>query len=293
MDRELSAEEVVQQVVTHRTPNVIELLGPGPWNADHPKLKQLMAFARDQAANPDPLIDYFHTPDNLPPVWQAFFARILEYGEKACAANPRERIAWEKRGWIVEDAGLSEFDMLVSAIDLKEKGNIEFRNARLIRAFELYSASIRAMPLPDAMLNLAQVALKIHRYPLAEELCTKAFDTSLMTGTKNKTKAYLRRARARRYQGKVSGAVEDIHVAAALTQDDPDVQADVVECERVATLSEAKLKAYLSGLPKPPAAMTWNQESGLGKTVNGKNVDLDYIKVPASVDIRKTSPPTF
>lgn len=66
-----------------------------------------------------------------------------------------------------------------------------------------------------------------------------------------------------------------------------------MECERVAALSKARLAAYLSGLPKPPAAMTWNQESGLGKTVNGKNVDLDYIKVPASVDIRQTPPPTF
>lgn len=66
-----------------------------------------------------------------------------------------------------------------------------------------------------------------------------------------------------------------------------------MECERVAALSEARLKTYLAGLPKPPADMTWNQESGLGKTVNGKNVDLDYIKVPASVDIRQTLPPTF
>lgn len=69
-----------------------------------------------------------------------------------------------------------------------------------------------------------------------------------------------------------------------------------MECERVAALSEARLKTYLAGLPKPPAGadnMTWNQESGLGKTVKGKNVDLDYIKVPASVDIRQTSPPKF
>lgn len=83
----------------------------------------------------------------------------------------------------------------------------------------------------------------------------------------------------------------DIRAAASLTPEDPGVQADVLECERVAALSDARLKAYLIALPKQLAKMTWNEESGLGKAVDGKNVDLDYQK--ASVDMRQTSPPTF
>lgn len=173
----------LHEVVTHRTPNIEDILeGPmGQDPANNPKMKALLDFIRNDMENPDPLTNYFHIPDHIPPIWQAFFEKVLKYGEKVCAANRNERVAWEKRGWIVEDAGLNEFDMVASARALKEKvihvvkhrlflryshlsqGNGEFRNGRFIEAFVSYTASIRAFPLVDAMLNLAQVALKIHR----------------------------------------------------------------------------------------------------------------------------------
>src|ERR1700733_3120696 len=97
-------------------------LGQVPLQAN---LDALLNFARQQARNPDPITDYFRIPDRLPPAWQTFFDKVLKYVEKSCTENPQQRISWEKRGWQLEDKGISEFEMIMSAGRMKD--NVSFR----------------------------------------------------------------------------------------------------------------------------------------------------------------------
>jgi hypothetical protein len=43
------------------------------------QLPDFLKFVHQQADNPDPLMDYFHIPKNMPPAWQFFFDTILKY----------------------------------------------------------------------------------------------------------------------------------------------------------------------------------------------------------------------
>jgi hypothetical protein len=97
-------------------------LGQVPLQAN---LDALFNLARQQARNPDPITDYFRIPDRLPPTWQTFFDKVLKYVEKSCAENPQQRISWEKRGWQLEDKGISEFEMIMSAGRMKD--NVSLR----------------------------------------------------------------------------------------------------------------------------------------------------------------------
>jgi hypothetical protein len=89
---------------------------------DGPSKETLDAFLQfmiQSAENPDPITDYFRVPARLPPAWQSFFDKVLTYCEKACAADHKHRISWEKRGMMMEDENLDEFEMLMSSTTMK------------------------------------------------------------------------------------------------------------------------------------------------------------------------------
>jgi len=44
------------------------------------------------------------------------------------------------------------------------KGNKEFKKGNIDKALTYYASSIQTFPLPDAMLNIAQAALKTNRF---------------------------------------------------------------------------------------------------------------------------------
>lgn len=87
-------------------------------------LDRLVELAKQEAENPPKATDLFHIPDNLPSEWQLFFNRVMAFMARRCANEPQDRygrIQVEKRSWLVEDNSLTEFDMLQTAMRLKEK----------------------------------------------------------------------------------------------------------------------------------------------------------------------------
>lgn len=91
-------------------------------------LDAFLQFARQQVTNPDPITEYFRIPDRLPPAWQTFFDKVLAYCERACTADYQQRVAWEKRGMLMEDEGLDEFEMLMSSTTMKTKVSVPLRD---------------------------------------------------------------------------------------------------------------------------------------------------------------------
>jgi hypothetical protein len=87
----------------------------------------------------------------------------LIFIEKICAENPHQRISWEKRGWQIDDNGHTEFEMMVFAGQMKDRGNIQYKKGGFGKAIGYYTSSIQTFPLPDAMFNIAQVALMTNR----------------------------------------------------------------------------------------------------------------------------------
>lgn len=99
---------------------------PGDYvKAMEPAQRQaFLQFMKESAKNPDALTDYFHIPKDLPPDWQTFFETVLTYGEKVCDEHPHERVAWEKRGWFMEDEHLNEYEMMLTARMMREQVNL-------------------------------------------------------------------------------------------------------------------------------------------------------------------------
>jgi hypothetical protein len=158
--------------------------------ADPQALDEFMQFMKNEIANPPKVVELFKIPEGLSPAWQEFFDKVAAYYERQCAANRNALISLEKRSWIMEDEKLSEFEMLMSATDMKEKaskfvellrtfgltpncvvivnlkGNEEFKKGddiNIARAEMLYSSSISTFPTPDAMNNMAAVSLKLNK----------------------------------------------------------------------------------------------------------------------------------
>ncbi|KAK0236131.1 hypothetical protein EDD85DRAFT_1024487 [Armillaria nabsnona] len=84
--------------------------------------------------NPPAPRDYLRIPPNLTPEWGIFFEKLAVFCENSCGSvngipnNTHERVAWEKRQWIMDDENLDEFDMWLTATNTKEKGNEALRN---------------------------------------------------------------------------------------------------------------------------------------------------------------------
>lgn len=86
-------------------------------------LEEFVQFMKNEIANPPKVVELFKIPEGLSPAWQEFFDKVLAYYERRCAANRHALISLEKRSWVMEDEKLSEFEMLMSATDMKEKAS--------------------------------------------------------------------------------------------------------------------------------------------------------------------------
>jgi hypothetical protein len=69
-------------------------------------------------------------PEGLSPAWQAFFDKVSAYHERQSATTRHALILLENRSRIMEEGGLSEFEMLTSALDMKDKASESRRNSR-------------------------------------------------------------------------------------------------------------------------------------------------------------------
>ncbi|KAF9467604.1 hypothetical protein BDZ94DRAFT_969036 [Collybia nuda] len=260
-------------------------------SASEDKMKVILEFLKEDMKNPTPATNYFSIPPNLPSNWQNFFDRVLQHCLDVCASpNPYapERIKWEKRQWMMEDNKLDEFDMLLNATNMKEKGNEVFRNGDVAKAIMTYSSSILLFPCPDTMNNLAACALKQHRYELAEQSTTRALHMDLITNPINKAKALYRRSQARRSLGKFNEALDDIEAASALHPTDITIRSNMKEIKALSQsiTSPDSLKAYVASQPKSPPAIPFMEAM---KIMSGETL----IKRLGFMDLRVVKPPTF
>lgn len=87
-------------------------------------------FKSDMIDNPPAPRDYLRIPPNLTPEWKIFFEKLAVFCENSCGSvngipnNTHERVAWEKRQWIMDDENLDEFDMWLTATNTKEKASL-------------------------------------------------------------------------------------------------------------------------------------------------------------------------
>lgn len=103
-----------------------------------PNLAEKLGFMKDLMMDTAhaPSKEFLKIPDRLPAEWATFFDFLVRYCATSCGDPPGnpcmpERIRWEKRQWMMEDDGLDEFDMLASAIKLKDEVRINARSASI------------------------------------------------------------------------------------------------------------------------------------------------------------------
>lgn len=251
-------------------------------------LSRFMDFMRNEVENPPKTTDLFKVPADLPKGWQIFFDKVAAHYARQCE-DRHALIYLEKRSWILEDEKLTEFEMFMSAIGMKEEGNAAFREGDVARALLFYMSANSTFPTPDVMNNVAACALRENRFQMAEDFASKALDMDLFTNVKNKAKAYFRRAQARMHLGNFEEALQDINIAADLH---PDVSISSTRGE-IETLIEtvkspSQRKTYLDGQKSPPGMLSFTEGmQGI------QDLGMQYVRVPDFVDFKQVQPPSF
>ncbi|KAJ3515139.1 hypothetical protein NLJ89_g1949 [Agrocybe chaxingu] len=230
-------------------------------------------------------------PDGVSSEWQAFFEKVAAYYERQCAGNRHALISLEKRSWIIEDGKLSEFEMLMSATAMKEKGNSEFKSGNINAAQLHYMSAISTFPTPDAMNNVAACALKLNEFQIAVDFTTKALDIELLTSPSSIAKVHFRRATAHLHLGKFVDALRDATKALSLNPGDTSIS--VLQERILNTMKDVRpehLDAYLREQPKPPEKMSFTEG------MNWAQTNVQYMRIPEVVlrDMgTKSNPPTY
>ncbi|PBL03370.1 hypothetical protein ARMGADRAFT_13407 [Armillaria gallica] len=252
-------------------------------------------FKSDMIDNPPAPRDYLRIPPNLTPEWEIFFEKLAVFCENSCGSvngipnNTHERVAWEKRQWIMEDENLNEFDMWLTATNTKEKGNEALRNGESEKAFGLYMLSVRTFPCPDAMNNLAACALKENKFSVVEQHTTNALTIGYLTNPVKRAKALYRRAKAHFHLGKFKEGLKDINLALELQPGETAILALKDELTQLSdtVASAASLKRYLDQQPQPPAKISWSQTlNKSGKLIEG----WQYDKLSKDSPLRRAPP---
>ncbi|KAF9473906.1 TPR-like protein [Pholiota conissans] len=177
----------------------------------------------------------------------------------------------------MEDEKLSEMEMLLTATDLKEKGNAEFKEGDITRAQIFYSSSISTFPTPDAMNNLAACALRQNRFDVAESFATKALDIDLFNKPQSIAKAHYRRALARLHLAKFKEAHEDVVLAKQLNPSDASISelSERIESVSATVKSQDDIANFLKEQPQADVKMSFTE--AFNKI---EELDIAYIRIP-------------
>jgi len=224
-------------------------------------LREFIQFMKNEAANRPKIANLFKIPEGLSPAWQAFFDKVSAYYERLCAADRQDLISLEKRSWIIEDEKLSEFEMLMSATDMKERGDEEFKKGDIVRAQMLYSSSISTFPTPDTMLNMAACCLKLNKFDVAEIFVTKSLDLDLFSNPLSISKAHFRRSVARIHLAKFDGAKEDAIAAQRFDPSDTSVEGLLGRIQSLIDTIKTteQVEHYLSEQPQPEPDISFEE----------------------------------
>ncbi|KAK0469553.1 uncharacterized protein EV420DRAFT_1472761 [Desarmillaria tabescens] len=273
-------------------------------------------FKSDMMDNPPAPRSFLRIPQELTPEWKIFFEKLAVFCENSCGSvndipyNTYERIAWEKRQWIMEDENLDEFDMWLTAtltrkrrrvqLPFHRQGNEALRNGESEKAFGLYMISVRIFPCPDAMNNLAACALKenskfrstSNRFSIAEQHTTIGY----LTTPVGRAKAhYAEQRHVVIWEISEKGLKQpysDVNLALELQPNDTAILALKDELTRLSDIvvSAASLQSYLDQQPHPPAKISWSE--GLDK--RGYLLEgCQYDKLPLNSPLRRAPPPMY
>jgi len=122
----------------------------------------------------------------------------------------------------------------------KELGNAAFKKANYEVAIKHYENAYRIEPeIPHYQLNLAAAYLKVHNWKEAEAACTTAL------GQQKSSKAYYRRAKARKMLGRVDEAEQDLLAILAFQSSNADA---------ITELQNLRPPEPTDPYPSPPAS---------------------------------------
>ncbi|XP_024016159.1 RNA polymerase II-associated protein 3 isoform X2 [Eutrema salsugineum] len=146
----------------------------------------------------------------------------------------------------------------------KEQGNEYFKQKKFNEAIDCYSRSIALSPNAVAFANRAMAYLKIKRYREAEIDCTEALNLD-----DRYTKAYSRRATARKALGMVKEAMEDAEFALRLEPQSQELQKQYAD---IKSLLEKEIIEKASGAMQS-TAQELLKTAGLDKKAKIPNTD--------------------
>ncbi|XP_039048808.1 RNA polymerase II-associated protein 3-like isoform X1 [Hibiscus syriacus] len=167
--------------------------------------------------------------------------------------------------WSSLSASFGTEESMLDANSEKELGNEYFKQKKFKEAIDCYSRSIALSPTAVAYANRAMAYLKIRKFQEAEDDCMEALNLD-----DRYTKAYSRRATARKELGKLKGSVEDAEFGLRL---EPKNQEMKKQHDEFKALYEKEVLQKASGVIR--RSMQGGQDIGkLDTKENGLGVQL-------------------
>ncbi|GJE85642.1 TPR repeat-containing protein [Phanerochaete sordida] len=179
----------------------------------------------------------------------------------------------------------------------KEQGNIAFKQGKYIKAVERYQLAHQIEPeMPHYQLNLAAAQLKMDEWVKAEEACDIAL-------AKHKSvKGYWRRSQARKGQGRIDDAIQDLREVIRLQPSNAEAMTELValvspkpkpRSSKPSSSSAAGCSPKRSKQSKSPPPHPDLQEDLPFTRTYRDNFKLKISMLPLAIDVPVELPPPF
>ncbi|EPQ52122.1 hypothetical protein GLOTRDRAFT_95785 [Gloeophyllum trabeum ATCC 11539] len=198
------------------------------------------------------LMYFFNVPQDASDEWRMLFENLDAdmCSDEYLLGRPKELVRKQKLDQMATCSITNDFDAVLSAEAIRERswaqGNEYFRQGMVGRAQVMYLAALAFAPLPLVMLNLAAVMLK---QKMLGVTFPGNYTSGLLHRDETKTKAYYRRAVARRllsHEGKhLRQALEDITNALILSLADAQIAEEKRRIEGMLTQPLPQLKRMI------------------------------------------------
>lgn len=179
----------------------------------------------------------------------------------------------------------------------KEQGNIAFKQGKYLKAIERYQLAHQIEPeMPHYQLNLAAAYLKIDEWVKAEQACDVAL------AKHRSVKGHWRRSQARKGQGRIEDAIQDLRAVLRLQPSNPDAVAELARLAPPKHKSRNGSKPSSSSATGPLPKRSWQTSSPPPANVQE---DLPFIRtyrddfklkisvLPLAIDVPVDLPPPF
>ncbi|CCM04222.1 uncharacterized protein FIBRA_06389 [Fibroporia radiculosa] len=167
----------------------------------------------------------------------------------------------------------------------KELGNAAFKKGDFEQAVKLYEAAHQVEPeMSHYQLNLAAAHLKLHNYAAAELAC------DLALGQHRSVKGYWRRAQARKAQGRMEGAIQDLRSVLKIQPTNAEALTDLSFLLNTTTEYNVASRSQPSASSSSSAQANLRAKRRLPKTLPFPRTDYDNYRLkisplPLTIDI--------